>query len=341
MLGAARTAWFSTAWNTGDIKITAEFNTTAELNDIHVMRPLKFAGWTGVVVGAIRQALGVDSGPGPGEQINSNDIGSDGRNTVAAYTVRFGNSFLADLGNNFVSGLEFVPIFEFDGGRDDRNLNMNYNSGNWGFFGQADSAVLTDSQFNAARNQWLGVIIATSFGSSAFGSWTGGSDPTGHNWAQRVTIVNLETRQIMSQADGWAFRPGTGVNPAGGYYFGGGGGPNQFKFLINNGDGAYNGGDWNLAAVWYAVGSVLDPAVHWPSICGTGAASTVEGVRAWMNFRFDSADAPVPIVNNNSQTTGHRLTVGNPGDRAPSAARINLESNNSNNPATPPSIVDF
>jgi hypothetical protein len=267
MLGAARTAWYSNAWTAGDVRISAEFNASAELNDIHVMRPLKYAGWTGVVANGYNQALSVDSGPGPGEQVDSSDIGLDGRNTVAAYTVRFGNSFLADLGEGFVSGLTFIPRFNFEGGFDDRNLNMNYDSGSWRFSGQGDSAVLTNSQFNAARNQWLGVIIATSFGSSAFGSFNGGDDFNGHNWAQRVTIVNLETGKILSQADGWGFRPGTGVNPAGGYYFGGGDGPNQFVFNIINGDSANNGGDWNLAAVWYAVGSVLDPAVHWPRKC--------------------------------------------------------------------------
>jgi len=346
MIGLARTAQLASLGGFADLTVSAGLSTSTQLPDIHVQRPLKYINWNGVDVTNFSSGLGSFASDSEDEDFDRTDIGNNSRDSVTAFTFRLGPAWLSEVTDSFVPGISAAHFFNW---RDDEDIPRNdirgfssfYDGNNFLFTAQANAIVFTKAEFNNLRNRWLTLIVATARESANFANWRDSTtDPNDNNWCQRIMLVDIESGIVLKSADGWAFRDGVMPSPGQPWKYGGAGPGFNYSFEAFNGDGDFDGNNWDFAAIWFGFGSVFDPIPHWPEVAGTGAANTVQGVRAWLNVRIDSTDI-TPRVNGNDEVYAYDIALPNPGHRAPQSLIFRAISDFFNDPATPPSIIDF
>lgn len=343
MLGLARNAQLA-GWAASAAPAVATMQGSltlqSELTSIHLTRPLITADFSTLDPDFGGFIFLSDGGSDP--VIDTADLTTaDARLSTAAYTVRIGSDFLP-ASNSFAPGFSFNPSWSFPGGNDFRQMGLFRDDfSNYIFNAQANAVALNATQFNAIRNRWIGLVVSTSTDTNDFSNWTGGSDWQGQGWAQRVLVVDLESSTVVGQADGWAFRPGTGIDLSETWRFFSG--DHRFNFSASTGsnDPGENGNDMEFASAWYAVGAVLDPATAWPFICGTGAASTVSGVRAWFNIRMVDTDPADILGGDNNDVRGYRFQLPDWGHRIPNGSQIEVSENFGNPTPGVPTLTEY
>jgi hypothetical protein len=317
MIGLARSAQLA-GWNSGSpvLRIKTGLDTSMALNNIHVTRPLYTVDFSDTTGQSFVNTFNANN-----DTIDFSDTSStDGRFSVASYTLRIGSDFLP-AANSYAPGFTASANWAFPGGQDFRAFGVFRDDfSNYLFNAQANAVALSPTEFNSIRNRWITMQVATTTDpENDFVNFNGGEDFGETGWAQRVLLADLESGAVIKISDGWAFRSGEGIDLSETWkWFNN---DRTFQFVFNISADSENAQNIQFAAAWYAIGDVLDPAQHWQSISGTGAAATVEGVTALFNLRLVDTNY-ITLNNVNNDPRGYSFDATLAGGRFPAGTRV-------------------
>jgi hypothetical protein len=156
-----------------------------------------------------------------------------------------------------------------------------------------------------------------------FADWTGGTDPFGNGWGTRARLINAETGTLISTVDTWNYGAAGTIDltqtwelNSGTYAFG--------ASVSSGGDiSLYDRDQMEFISMWHAIGSSFDPSVYSDEFFGTGIASTVAGVRSWIQWTASSAGT---LLNNGTVDYGYAIPAGGDifGSRAPDGTEFQI-----------------
>jgi hypothetical protein len=267
-------------------------------------------------------------------ETNNLTIDTAGLSNTASWTttvtIRFGTDYMTTAPTTGTqTGFQYVDQFRSAGTsyfpQLQHALVNNVHTIIAGGFGQNFST--TFNNFNSLRNTWLTMIVSTATASTAFANWDG---PATGSLFIRIAVVNVETGQLIQQSDGvlpsvtvitkdfgqtWELSSTAnyGYSPA-------------IRTGDSNNWSLYSRSDWDLASVWHGW-AVIDPAVYWPQLSGSGLNHTVNGIKATALILFDSAGTSV--------TGGFTIDVSGLGSRLPAGTLYSANNNQGNNTNAP------
>lgn len=328
MLGLARASqwagWWAEQGSNLDATI-ADVTSTATDNDrTFLVRPSYYAAWTGVTEdtgtnGRMELASGSAA-------FDMTSIGTNDKRLAQSVTFRVGTDWMVSASGSFTDAWSWSMGYDNNGSFTDRSMNAYKTGSNYGFgSGQGGVVQIAHATFDASyRNTWLTYMACMSPDPTAdFADWTGGStDTPGYGWGTRARLINAETGTLISTTDAWNSAAAGTIDLTQAWELN----ASSYSFGCSVGSAdisLYDRDQMEFISVWHAIGSSFDPAVYSDEFFGTGIASTVAGVRSWVQWTASSAGT---LLNNGTEDYGYSIPAGGDifGSRAPDGTELEI-----------------
>ena len=331
MLGLAKASEYAGWWNTGGnlVATITDVTSTATDNDrTFLVRPSRYADWSGVTTqNFINGNMTLASGSAAFDMAST---GTNDKRLAQSVTFRVGTDWMVSASGSYTPAWNWTIGYNNNGTNVNRGLAASKTTSHYSFASDSSNPVsISIATFDADyRNTWLTLMTCTSPTPVAdFANWAAATtDPEGYGWGTRARLINAETGTVIGQNDSWNFSAAGTIDltqtwqlNAGSYEIG--------VSLNSNDISLYNRNQMEFISFWHAIGSSFDPAVYSDEFFGTGIASTVAGVRSWVQWTASSAGT---LLNNGTVDYGYKIPAGGDifGSRAPDGTEFNIVADN-------------
>jgi hypothetical protein len=327
MLGLARASewagWWAEQGSNLDATITDITSTATDNDRTFLVRPSYYADWTGVTEDTgTNGRMTLASGSAA---FDMTSIGTNDKRLAQSVTFRVGTDWMVSASGAFVNGWNWNMGYNNNGSFTSRGMNAYKTTSNYGFSsGDGGDVLIAHATFDANyRNTWLTYMSCMSpTPATDFASWTGGTDPFGNGWGTRARLINAETGTLISTVDTWNYNAAGTIDLTQTWELNTG--TYQFGASVASADiSLYDRDQMEFISFWHAIGSSFDPAVYSNEFFGTGIASTVAGVRSWIQWTAGSAGT---LLNNGTEDYGYKIPAGGDifGSRAPDGMELEI-----------------